>query len=223
MIKRFNLNRNPNLGVYLSVTDELALLPLNIQDSTVQNIKEALEIDVIQTSIAGSSLAGALSVGNSQGFLVSPYTMEREIKVLKKEGIKVRKIPEKFTALGNIMLINDHGALVSPLISEKSLELINTFLEVDVHRITVAGFHILGSIATATNKGVLSHPHTSSEELKLIEKILKVPADVGTVNRGLGLVGACSTANSQGVIVSENTTGPEMARIEETFGFLEGF
>lgn len=223
MIKRINLNRNPNLGVYLSVTDEVALVPVNIEDSVRKTIKESLEIEVQPTSIAGSSLAGALTAGNSKGFLVSPYTLEREIKVLEKAGIKVKKIPEKYTALGNIMLINDHGALVSPLLSEDTLDTINSFLEVDVQKATVAGFHIVGSIATATNKGVLTHPHTSTEELKLIENILKVPADVGTVNQGVGLVGACSIANSKGVLVSEKTTGPEMARIEEAFGFLEGY
>ncbi|MBU4535004.1 MAG: translation initiation factor IF-6 [Euryarchaeota archaeon] len=223
MIKRINLNGNPNLGVYLSVTDEVALVPLHISDVVLNTIKEALEIEVLQTSIAGSSLAGALTAGNSQGFLVSPYTMDREINALRNAGIEVEKIPDKYTALGNIMMVNDNGALVSPLLSDKSLELINTFLEVDAQRATIAGFDIVGSVATATNKGALLHPHTSPEELKLVEKILKVPADVGTVNKGVSLVGACSVTNSNGVIVSENTTGPEMARIEEAFGFLEGY
>ncbi|GAB6055718.1 translation initiation factor IF-6 [Methanobacterium movens] len=223
MIKRINLNGNPNLGVYLSVTDEVALVPLHISDVVLNTIKEALEIEVLQTSIGGSSLAGALTAGNSQGFLVSPYTMDREIMALRNAGIEVEKIPDKYTALGNIMIVNDNGALVSPLLSDKSLELINTFLEVDAQRATIAGFDIVGSVATATNKGALLHPHTSPEELKLVEEVLKVPADVGTVNKGVSLVGACSIANSNGVIVSENTTGPEMARIEEAFGFLEGY
>jgi len=205
------------------VTDEVALVPLHISDVVLNTIKEALEIEVLQTSIAGSSLAGALTAGNSQGFLVSPYTMDREINALRNAGIEVEKIPDKYTALGNIMMVNDNGALVSPLLSDKSLELINTFLEVDAQRATIAGFDIVGSVATATNKGALLHPHTSPEELKLVEKILKVPADVGTVNKGVSLVGACSVTNSNGVIVSENTTGPEMARIEEAFGFLEGY
>ncbi|MBV1767473.1 MAG: translation initiation factor IF-6 [Methanobacterium sp.] len=205
------------------MTDEVALVPLHISDVVLNTIKEALEIEVLQTSIAGSSLAGALTAGNSQGFLVSPYTMDREINALRNAGIEVEKIPDKYTALGNIMMVNDNGALVSPLLSDKSLELINTFLEVDAQRATIAGFDIVGSVATATNKGALLHPHTSPEELKLVEKILKVPADVGTVNKGVSLVGACSVTNSNGVIVSENTTGPEMARIEEAFGFLEGY
>jgi translation initiation factor 6 len=45
---------------------------------------------------------------------------------------------------------------------------------------------------------------------------------VGTVNNGTSLVGACAVATTKGIIVSLNTTGPELARIEETFGFLEG-
>ena len=50
---------------------------------------------------------------------------------------------------------------------------------------------------------------------------MKVPADVGTVNRGTRLVGSGSVANSHGVLVGLDTTGPEMARIEESLGFLE--
>ena len=46
---------------------------------------------------------------------------------------------------------------------------------------------------------------------------------MGTVNNGTALVGACAVATSKGVLVSLKTTGPELARIEETFGFLEGY
>jgi translation initiation factor 6 len=53
--------------------------------------------------------------------------------------------------------------------------------------------------------------------------LFKIPADVGTVNNGTQLVGACAVANSKGVMVGLNTTGPELARIEEAFGFLEGY
>lgn len=223
MIRRINLSGNPNLGVYISVTDSVALVPLNIPEPMEKEIKESLEVEVLRTSISGSSLAGALTVGNSNGFLVSRYTMDREVEALQHAGLNVEKMPDRFTAVGNIVLVNDQGALVSPSLSDKSLDMINKVLEVDAQRATLAGFNILGSVASVTNKGALVHPQSTPAEIELVEEVLKVPADVGTVNRGVGLVGACSIANSQGVMVSEGTTGPEMARIEEAFGFLEGY
>jgi translation initiation factor 6 len=67
------------------------------------------------------------------------------------------------------------------------------------------------------------HPSASQEDIKFVEETLKAPVDIGTVNNGTPLVGACSVANSKGIIVSLPTTGPELARIEEAFGFLEGY
>ena len=71
MLKRIDLTGNPNLGVYISVNEDFAIVPLNLPDDMVNILKEALEVEVIKTSIAGSNLAGALTAGNSNGFLVN--------------------------------------------------------------------------------------------------------------------------------------------------------
>ena len=221
MLKRINLTGNPNLGVYISVTDEIAIVPLNLPVIMENSIKEALEVEVIRSSISGSNLAGALSVGNSKGFIVSPYTFDREIENLKSNGIVVAKIPDKFTAIGNIIALNDNGAIATPFLSDASVKIIEELLELKVQRSSIANLNIIGSLATVTNKGALLHPNTTNEEIELVEEVFKVHADIGTVGRGIPLVGACSIANSSGAIVAEDTTGPEMVRIEETLGFLE--
>ncbi|BAW32153.1 MAG TPA: translation initiation factor IF-6 [Methanothermobacter sp.] len=220
MIKRANLDGNPNLGVYISVTETSALIPFHASTRIEKTIEEILEVEVFRATIAGSSLNGILSSGNSNGIIVSPYILEREIESLEKAGFEVFALPEKFTAVGNLLLANDYGALASPLLSEKSMKLIEKALEVEVKQGAIAGFNIIGSVATATNKGALLHPKTTKKELKFVEETLRVPADVGTINHGMTMIGACSIANSNGAIVSEKTTGPEMARIEEALGFL---
>ena len=103
------------------------------------------------------------------------------------------------------------------------MEIITQVLDVEVGQRKYSSIQDHRSCCSATNKGVLLHPSASQEDIKLVEKILKVPADIGTVNNGTSLVGACAVATTKGVIVSLNTTGPELARIEETFGFLEGY
>ena len=222
MIKRINLGGNSNLGVVISATDEVAIVPSNISENLKALIEECLSVSVIKTSICGSSLAGALVAGNSNGFALSKYTLKSEIERIREFDVEVEKIPDKFTAVGNIVLSNDFGALVSPLLSDKSLKIIKDVLNVEVEKGTIAKFKITGSVATATNKGVLTHPSTTQEELEFIENVLKVPADIGTINNGVELVGACAVANTSGVLVGADTTGPELARVEEAFGFLEG-
>ncbi|BDZ72130.1 translation initiation factor IF-6 [Methanobacterium petrolearium] len=221
MIRRVNLAGNPNLGVSLAATDKVALAPPNLGEKMVQVVEECLEVPVIKTPISGSSLAGALAVGNSRGILVSKYAFDKEIKTITESGLKVERIPDRLTAVGNIILANDHGALVNPLLSEEAMEVVSETLDVDVVRSSIANFKITGSVAVATNKGVLVHPSSTPKELEFMEKTMKVPADIGTVNQGTKLVGAGTVANSNGVLVGENTTGPEMARIEESLGFLE--
>lgn len=223
MIRRVNLAGNPNLGVSIAVTDKLALAPPNLGEKMVGVLEECLQVPVIKTPISGSSLAGALAVGNSRGFLLSKYAFDKEIETIKKSGLEVERIPDRLTAVGNIILANDHGALVNPLLSDESIEVVSETLDVDVVRGSIAKFKINGSVAVATNKGVLVHPSATPEEIKFLEKTMKVPADVGTVNQGTKLVGAGTVANSNGVLVGEKTTGPEMARIEESLGFLEGY
>ncbi|MDI6882060.1 MAG: translation initiation factor IF-6 [Methanothermobacter sp.] len=220
MIRRTNLDGNPNIGVYISVTETQALIPFHTSTRMEGIIEEALEVEVFKATIAGSSLNGILSIGNSNGIIVSPYVLEREIESLEKAGFEVFILPEKFTAVGNLILANDYGALASPLLSDESIKLIEDALEVEVEQGTIAGFNIVGSVAVATNKGVLLHPKATRRELEFVEETLKVPADVGTINHGMTMIGACSIANSNGAIVSEDTTGPEIARIEEALGFL---
>jgi translation initiation factor 6 len=223
MIRRANLNGNPNLGVAICSTEKIAIVPSYLREIQEHLIEETLGVNVIKTPISGSNLAGALAVGNSNGFLVSPYTLDNEIEAIKEFDIEVERIPDKFTAVGNIILANDFGAIINPLLSDESIEVIRDVLDVDVERGNIANFKIAGSVAVATNKGVLVHPSATEDELAFIESIMKTPADIGTVNKGVKLVGACTVANSNGVIVGLETTGPELARIEEALGFLEGY
>jgi len=223
MIRRANLNGNPNLGVAISATDKVAIVPSNLSEAMEHLVTDTLKVPVIKTPINGSNLAGALAVGNSNGFILSPYAFDSEIEAIKEFDVEVARIEDKFTAVGNIILANDFGAIVNPLLSDESLEIIKDVLDIEVERGSIAKFKITGSVAVSTNKGILAHPSATEDELAFAEGVMKTPADVGTVNNGIMLVGACMVANSSGVIAGLNTTGPELARIEEALGFLEGY
>lgn len=221
MLKRMNLTGSPNLGVYMSVNDEVAIVPFNLSTEVEDIIKETLEVDTIKTSIAGCNLNGALAVGNSNGFVVSPYINERELQTLEDAGLNVSLMPGKYTAVGNIIAANDHGAIAGPNVGEKAIKVIEDTLKVPVEISSIADSNIIGSSSLVTNKGFLVHRDATYEDLDFVEEVFKVEGNIGTVCKGMPLVGACGIANSQGAIVGESTTGPEMARLEESLGFLD--
>ena len=59
MLKRVDIVGNPNLGVFILATDDLAIVPYNLLDEKVEIIKETLEVEAVKSSISGSSLIGS--------------------------------------------------------------------------------------------------------------------------------------------------------------------
>jgi translation initiation factor 6 len=221
MLKRVDIVGNPNVGVFITATDNFAIVPYNLLDERVDIIKETLEVEVIKSSISGSSLIGSLSVANSNGIVVSPHVLDREVKQFEEMGLKVATIPSQYTAIGNIVAANDNGAIVSPFLSEDACNIISETLDVDVESRSISGSDIIGSLIKVTNNGFLITKNATSSEINLARKVFGVEGDIGTVGRGIPLVGACSIANSHGAIVAKGSTGPEMARVEEALGFLD--
>lgn len=222
MIQRFDIDGNPNLGVSILAKDNVAIVSPGLQESYTKSIEETLKVPIIKTPICGSNLAGALMAGNSNGLIVSPHIFSHELDIIREHDINVEIMPDKLTAIGNIVVANDNGAIVHPDISNEAKRVIRKTLEVEVVEATIAGFDIVGSAIAATNRGALVHPDATEKELELVEEALGVTTKIGTVNRGVKLVGACIIANSNGVIVGNKTTGPELARIDQVFNLFEG-
>ncbi|WP_298502759.1 translation initiation factor IF-6 [uncultured Methanobrevibacter sp.] len=221
MLKRVDIVGNPNIGVFILATDDVAIVPYNLLDEKAEIIKETLEVDVVKSSISGSNLIGSLAVANSNGIVVSPHILDREVKQFEELGLKVATIPSQFTAVGNIVAANDNGAIVSPFLSEEACNVIEETLDVDVESRSISGSDIVGSLIKVTNNGFLITKNAISSEINLARKVFGVEGDIGTVGKGISLVGACSIANSHGAIVAKGSTGPEMARVEEALGFLD--
>ena len=221
MLKRVDIVGNPNIGVFILATDDVAIVPYSLLDEKAEIIKETLEVDVVKSSISGSNLIGSLAVANSNGIIVSPHILDREVKQLEELGLNVASVPGQYTAVGNVIAANDNGAIVSPYLSEDAVNIIESTLDVDVESVPISGTDIIGSLIKVTNKGFLITKNATSSEINLAHKVFGVEGDIGTVGKGIPLVGACSIANSHGAIVAKDSTGPEMARVEEALGFLD--
>lgn len=223
MLKRIDIVGNPNVGVFILATDDVAIAPYNLLDDKVDILKEALEVDVFKSSIAGSNLIGSLSVANSNGIVVSPHTLDKEIKLLEDLGLNVAKIPGNYTAVGNIVACNDNGAIVSPFLEDEAINVLESTLDVDVQPSSMIGSDIIGSLITVTNKGFLIGSEATESEVDFACETFGVDGNIGTVGHGISLVGACCLANSHGAIAAKESTGPEMARLENSLGFLDDF
>ena len=221
MLKRMDIVGNPNIGVFCLATDNLAIVPYNLLDERVEIIKETLEVEVVKSSISGSSLIGSLAVANSNGIVVSPHVLDKEVKQFEDIGLKVVTLPGQYTAVGNIVAANDNGAIASPFISEEAIQVLEETLDVDVKTSHIVGSDIIGSLIKVTNRGFLMSKNALSSEVNFAREVFGVEGDMGTVGRGIPLVGACILGNSNGAIVDKDSTGPEMARVEEALGFLD--
>jgi len=208
----------PLIGLYIRVTDEAAIL--GVRDEKAESLlKEHLDVDVVVTTIAGSELVGALAAANSNGVVVSSYVTRKEIERLSRV-FEVHVVDTQMTCLGNILCLNDKGALAHPELDDAIAEKVAEVLDVDIVRGTIGGIKTVGMAAAVTNKGGLLNPNATDWEIKKVKDMLKIEVATGTVNFGNDMVGTGLVANSKGYIAGEDTTGFELGIIEEALGFL---
>jgi len=212
-----------NLGLFGKASDKFCIIGNFIQEKTFQKIEEILKVKAVRLTIANTDLVGIFCCLNSNGILIPKIAKDSEIekfKNLKKEfGIELKILKSRFTALGNLILCNDNGAVLSDLFSKKDKREIEECLDVESEYGSVAGMTTAGSCGIASNRGCLLHRDANEKETENVENILKVDADIGTANFGSPFVGSCCLANSNGGLVGESTTGPEINRLMEALGF----
>jgi translation initiation factor 6 len=219
MIRTIDIYDTPMIGVFATCTDSIAIVPPLTKLDICARIEKSLDVRVVEILVNGSVVVGALSRGNSNGFLFSYGTNTRELQ--KLTGVKVETLPDKLNAVGNIVLANDSASLVHPELSDRAIETISRTLNVEVYRGTIAGIKNVGMAGVVTNKGLLVHPRVTSSEREILEKIFELPVSIGTTNFGTQMLGSGILANSNGYLAGSETTGPELGRIEEALGFIK--
>lgn len=219
-VLRTNFNGNPNIGLFGITNDSYCIIGSDINHKLIRKIKDALKVPVIQTNICGTSLVGAFCAANSRCLLLPNIVFKNELKVLDKHKIKCEVIDTKHTALGNNILCNDEGCIVSKKFKDNEIKRIEKALGVKAVKGTINKLDVVGSLAVLNKKGCLVHEDITSEEKKDIEKVLKVECGTGTVNLGSPFIKSGIIANSNGFLVSINSGGPEIANADEVLGFI---
>ena len=211
-----------NIGAFGIATDKYAIMGQGFREKAVKEIKEVLNVPVIEQNVMGEPIVGILLSGNSNGLLVPKSIKDEELKALKESlpDINIGQIDFKTfeNALGNLILANDNGALLQTYLyreNRKTVEIIEDTLGVEVEHYDFFT-PVIRTIAVANNKGALVHPLMSDGEIEKIKGVLKLETvGKGTGNTGSPFVGTCYIVNSYGIVAGLKTSGPELQRAYE--------
>ncbi|WEL19414.1 translation initiation factor IF-6 [Candidatus Nanohalococcus occultus] len=210
MIERYNYEGEPTVGFAATVTPEYAIYPPEFKR------KDFFEAKSVETFITRTKLPGLFTAGNSNCILVPEGLSNIEQKKMEESEVAFEVINSRRNALGNMILANDKGALISPRLEEVKDE-IEDALEVPVKIGTIAGIPNPGVAAAANNKGALLHREATEEDAELVSEVLDVErVDIGSINMGSPYIGSGMICDDENVLVGEESTGPEIGRIDRT-------
>ncbi|MEZ0345118.1 MAG: translation initiation factor IF-6 [Infirmifilum sp.] len=203
------------VGVFIFTNDEYALIPVDVPSKLEDKIMETLKVEVHKTTMVGSRLLGVLIAGNNSGVVLPYSALEGEIQLIKSLGLNVAVLDDvKLTGLGNLILANDKGCLVSPLLPQNAVNTISEVLNVECIVGGVGGSPFAGSLGVVTNRGLALPPFVSDDDMKDLESLFKVQAGLLTVNKGRMFLRSGLVANSKGAIAGVDTTGYELMQIQ---------
>jgi translation initiation factor 6 len=221
LIARTNFEGDPNVGAFAVITDRTIFTSPNMSEKSLDILERVFNIPLLQSTVAKMDAVGLFTVANSEGILLPYTTTDDELSYIKENSdLKVDWIDNKMTALGNVILANDHGAVCHPDFDAASRDKIADVLDVEVVSGTVARLPIVGSNIVATNNGAVVHPMASGEEIESMAEVLRVHVEVGTVNRGSPYTSLGVLANADGMVAGSETTGVELAHISQVLGFV---
>ncbi|KAF3930044.1 hypothetical protein ABW19_dt0202663 [Dactylella cylindrospora] len=227
MAVRAQFENSNEVGVFATLTNSYALVAIGGSENfySVFEAELADVIPVVHTTIAGTRIIGRLSAGNRKGLLLPTSTTDQELQHLRNsipESVKIQRIEERLSALGNVICCNDHVALVHPDIERETEELISDVLGVEVFRQTIADNVLTGSYCILSNQGGIVHPQTSIQDQDELSSLLQVPLVAGSINRGSAVVGAGMVVNDWMAVTGLDTTATELSVIESVFRLGEG-
>jgi len=226
MALRAEFENSSDIGVFAKLTNTYCLTAIGGSEAFYSVFEGELAdtLPVVHASIAGCRIIGRLTVGNRKGILVPHSTTDLELQHLRNslpDAVKIQRVEERLSALGNVIACNDYVSLVHPDIDRETEEIITDVLGVEVFRQTISGNNLVGAYSVLNNQGGIIHPKTTAQELDELSSLLQVPLVAGTVNRGSELLAAGIVANDWTAFCGIATTSTELSVIESVFKLNE--
>jgi len=221
-VVRTSFENNNEIGVFSKLTNSYALVAIGGSANFYSTFESELNdvIPIVYTSINGCRIIGRMTVGNRHGLLVPQGTTDQELQQIRNslpDTVKIQRVEERLSALGNVVACNDYVALVHPDLDRESEEVLADVLKVEVFRQTVADNVLVGSYCALSNQGGLVHPKTSTTDQEELSSLLQVPLVAGTINRGSDVIGAGMVVNDWCAFTGQDTTSTELSVIESVF------
>ncbi|KAL8927967.1 MAG: hypothetical protein Q9208_002042 [Pyrenodesmia sp. 3 TL-2023] len=227
MAVRAQFEGSNEVGVFSTLTNAYAITGIGASENFYSIFEAELQdvIPICRATIAGTRIVGRLTAGNRKGLLVPTSTTDQELQHLRNsipDEVKIQRIEERLSALGNVIAANDHVALVHPDIERETEEIVADTLGVEVFRQTIADNVLVGSYMALSNRGGIVHPKTSIQDQDELSSLLQVPLVAGSVNRGSSVVGAGMVVNDWMAVTGLDTTATELSVMESVFKLTEG-
>jgi len=200
---------NTTLGIIGICTENMCYLPPEVPQKQVERIAKSLEVGTQKLVLYNSFLLGLFASANSKYIFLPDTVPEAE---LKSVGKKIIRLAGVFNTIGNLVLCNDHGCVLSPYLKGKKAYF-HEKLGLKTSACTISDLPFPGIGAIATNTGCLVHQHALDAEMEHIEKTLGVPVKRAEFYEGFP--GVEILANSKGLIVPKNLRGPALSEIQE--------
>ncbi|XP_071816517.1 eukaryotic translation initiation factor 6-like [Apostichopus japonicus] len=222
MAVRTQFENSSEVGVFAKLTNTYCLTAVGACENFYSTFEGELAdvVPVVHCQIGGCRIVGRLTVGNRHGLLVPNTTTDQELQHLRNslpDSVKLQRVEERLSALGNVIACNDYVALVHPDLDKETEEILADTLKVEVFRQTIAGNVLVGSYCVFSNQGGLVHPKTKVADQDELSSLLQVPLVAGTVNRGSEVLAGGMVVNDWCAFCGIDTTTTEVSVIESVF------
>jgi translation initiation factor 6 len=222
MASRTNFENSNEIGCFAKLTNSYCLVASGGSENFYSVFEKELgvHIPVIHASVANTKTVGRMTAGNKKGLLVPMCTTDMELQVIRNslpDSVKIQRVEERLSALGNAIAVNDHVALIHPELDKNTEEIIQDVLGVETYRTTIAGQALVGSYCALSNNGGLVHPMCGVAELDELSTLLQVPMCAGTINRGSDVIASGMVVNDWAAFCGHDSTATELSVVDAIF------
>jgi len=212
-IYRASVRKSPFVGVYCAVSEDNAIVSPIVPYGFVRMLEKLFRVKPIVTTIGSISSVGSMIAMNSTGAAVPTIIDEDELTKIGKR-LNVLVVEGRSWALGNLIVANDKGCVISDLIPPDLASRISECLGVDYLRMSIGKYKAIGSLFAVSNEIGVASPVASEEAVARVSNVLQIQMVPTTVNDGEKLVKLGTLVNDRSIVVGKTTTGVELMSLQ---------